>query len=112
MRYFPPRLLSVNRVYRVQHKLIWWEVLFEVQDGKCDCCGHRFTGQPDLGYLDHHHDTGSTRGVICSACNAVVGRLEGDRPLKPGPRVILAEAYLAKYLPQIKRRIENWLLQQ
>ena len=38
---------------------------------KCEICG----GIDDL-YIDHNHDTGEIRGVLCFTCNVGLGKLE------------------------------------
>jgi len=48
--------------------------ILAVQGGKCAIC--------QLGCkapcLDHDHDTGAVRGVACSGCNALLGKLENN----------------------------------
>jgi recombination endonuclease VII len=76
---------SINREMR--------EILYQIQKGRCAICG--VAGSIDkFGYdpnrpaevnafcevkklvLDHNHDTGLVRGLICSSCNARVGVVE------------------------------------
>lgn len=51
-----------------------YEQLFVEADGKCESCGQ--TNRRRL-VLDHCHETGAVRGVLCSACNSGIGLL-GD----------------------------------
>ena len=48
--------------------------LLSVQGGACKVCGSR---SPECGkdnlFVDHDHVTGSVRGLLCHACNAMVG---------------------------------------
>jgi len=52
--------------------------LYKKQGEKCGCCGK----SKDLGglkglYVDHCHDSGNIRGLLCSSCNTAIGLL-GD----------------------------------
>lgn len=44
----------------------------EAQNNECACCGQRAKL-----VIDHDHDTGELRGLICSSCNTGIGQL-GD----------------------------------
>lgn len=45
------------------------------QGGKCVLCGR----VPKVPCLDHCHTNGWIRGVLCSGCNAMLGKLENNR---------------------------------
>lgn len=68
------------------------------QDGKCAMCGRRDNpgrGTQEDGYfcIDHNHKTGELRGLLCTACNLVIGNAQDD------PEVLKAGiAYLAAYV--------------
>lgn len=50
--------------------------MFKGQQGCCAICGKR---QSDLGkrlHVDHNHETKAIRGLLCTGCNTVLGRLE------------------------------------
>jgi hypothetical protein len=49
-----------------------WIHMVETVDGKCEICG----GEDHL-CVDHCHETGKIRGVLCRRCNLVIGQL-GD----------------------------------
>jgi hypothetical protein len=58
---------------------------FKVQDGKCDCCGKGFEEPYSLYVvLDHNHETGAERALVCQSCNKVIGLVEaGSRTTSP-----------------------------
>jgi Recombination endonuclease VII len=47
------------------------------QDGKCAICGKPETaernGKPRILAVDHCHDTGKVRGLLCGKCNPMIG---------------------------------------
>jgi hypothetical protein len=51
--------------------------LFDEQDGKCGICGTAFESA-NAGRVDHDHETGKVRGLLCIGCNIGLGHL-GDR---------------------------------
>jgi len=53
-----------------------YESLFKMQNGKCAICGHP-PNRRRLG-VDHDHNTGAIRGLLCSKCNAGIGSLDDD----------------------------------
>lgn len=48
----------------------------EAQAGQCAICRQDVTEDPRL---DHCHETGCIRGVLCSSCNVKLGWYEGRR---------------------------------
>jgi hypothetical protein len=77
--------------------------LWKAQDGKCAIC--QIDLQPrgrklDAVSVDHNHDTGEVRGLLCRACNHGIGCL------KDSPKVLKAAAtYLIEkgHYSKIKR---------
>jgi CO dehydrogenase nickel-insertion accessory protein CooC1 len=54
-----------------------YSLMFTEQKGKCACCGiHQNELTRNLA-VDHDHDTGLIRGLLCSNCNTSIGKL-GD----------------------------------
>ncbi len=48
------------------------------QSNKCKGCGDIFKSEPDIK-IDHCHNTGIVRGLLCSHCNTALGLLK-DNP--------------------------------
>jgi hypothetical protein len=80
----------------------WYAAQFEKQGGKCAICG---TSEPWRGLkgmsaadeyfcIDHDHETGELRELLCKGCNTGIGALQED--------VVVLEAavaYLRKWKP-------------
>jgi len=52
--------------------------LYDLQEGKCYICN---THQKELSRslcVDHNHETGDIRGLLCTNCNAGIGLLKDD----------------------------------
>ena len=68
--------------------------LLTEQNCQCKICGkhHDPTAKRGRLYVDHCHQTGTIRGLLCSACNSALGYLKDDISLLDA-----AKEYLAKY---------------
>lgn len=64
------------------------------QEGRCGICNK----VPDTLCIDHNHDTGQVRGLLCRKCNSAIGKLYDD------PEIILNAYY---YLVNNDRVFEN-----
>lgn len=53
-----------------------FQELLSRQGGVCAICGAEFLDSP---YIDHNHDTGEVRGLLCMKCNVLIG-LAGEEP--------------------------------
>lgn len=52
--------------------------LYKEHGEKCGCCGtHKELGGVNGLYVDHCHDSGEIRGLLCPSCNTAIGLL-GD----------------------------------
>lgn len=65
--------------------------LIEKQKGLCDCCGD-VLGEPKQTHVDHDHETGEIRGVVCGPCNRTIGH-----SLESTERLDRAIRYLEKW---------------
>lgn len=55
-----------------------FEAMWEKQKGLCAICGRRLT-KGDKGYaIDHDHNTGRVRGLLCPVCNKLLGMAYED----------------------------------
>lgn len=66
---------SLKRRFGVTPEWYWQQ--YEIQGGRCGICmGHSSTFNRRLA-VDHCHDTGRLRGLLCFDCNTSIGKL-GD----------------------------------
>ena len=54
---------------------------FDAQGGKCAICGRSENELTNRLSLDHNHDTGQWRGLLCTECNSAVGLLRENEEL-------------------------------
>lgn len=66
--------------------------LLENQGGVCAICGTSNTGKRKALSVDHDHQTGKIRGLLCSRCNSGLGNLRDDIEI-----IEKAIKYLEKY---------------
>jgi len=52
--------------------------LFIKQDGRCAICGIDVCEMTKPLYIDHDHDTGKIRGLLCHYCNTMIGMSRDD----------------------------------
>jgi len=51
------------------------------QNDKCGICGkEEYTGRGKYWHIDHCHDTGEVRGLLCNHCNTSLSMIEGWLP--------------------------------
>lgn len=51
------------------------DAMYEAQGGRCAACGDLFRKNPDI---DHDHDTGAVRALLCMPCNRALGMCFDD----------------------------------
>jgi hypothetical protein len=54
-----------------------YDAILASQGGRCACCGAAANRSGKRLFVDHDHQTGAIRGVICNECNRGIGAL-GD----------------------------------
>lgn len=55
-----------------------YKSMLAAQDGRCAICGTRDTGNRKAFHVDHCHDTGVVRGLLCGNCNSGIGNLRDN----------------------------------
>jgi len=51
----------------------------EEQNNCCAICGRNFSEFKKGAQVDHNHQTGKVRGLLCSPCNTAIGSLKADK---------------------------------
>lgn len=68
--------------YRLKNKygmtLADKQKMFNSQDGLCAICSHPFK-KLKSSCVDHDHETGKIRKLLCKPCNSYLGMIEEDR---------------------------------
>ncbi len=79
-----------NRVGRYSMSIDIFKDIWSKQNGCCTICGTVFN---DANYrIDHNHETGKVRGILCTSCNTGIGLL------KDSPQILLqASEYLKNH---------------
>ena len=55
-----------------------YTAMFEKQQYKCAICEKEVTPHTRLSHVDHDHETGKIRGILCHPCNIGLGFVEKD----------------------------------
>lgn len=72
--------LAKNRILRFKYGITLEEYnrMFADQKGKCAICGkHQSELEKSLA-VDHNHETGEIRGLLCTHCNVFLGHINDD----------------------------------
>ena len=73
---------------------VWYKDKLDAQGGVCEICHRKEdTAQWARLSVDHNHETGKVRGLLCNTCNMRLAGLEAHEWLAS------AMAYLKKYQP-------------
>ncbi|NIM39142.1 MAG: hypothetical protein GTN67_13340 [Hydrotalea flava] len=73
------RKLHYRRKYNCT--IAFYDFLYTLQNGRCAVCGRDNNYSHKHFDIDHDHYTGHARGLLCTACNFLVGRAERLEPL-------------------------------
>lgn len=57
-----------------------YDAIFDSQNGVCAICGSPPKGDREL-VIDHNHNTGKVRGLLCVTCNAGIGMLKDNKQI-------------------------------
>ncbi len=76
------RLLEIKRRYGLEPEE--YKLLLDKQKGVCATCGSEFKRREPV--VDHCHETGDVRGLLCRRCNSVLGYVQDDLGLLEGLR--------------------------
>jgi hypothetical protein len=77
-------MVTYNRLKNYGLTADGYQALLAAQDHRCAICGagsgwrHRQSGKPKRLAVDHCHETGKIRGLLCDACNTAIGKLNHD----------------------------------
>lgn len=71
-----------------------YQAKLEAQGGTCAICKSSSPGRSDVRYfsVDHDHDTGKVRDLLCTRCNTGIGSLQDSSEI-----LELAAEYLRKH---------------
>jgi len=58
-----------------------WNRMFEAQNGCCAICGQHQSDLSRTLCVDHNHETGKVRGLLCGTCNRSIGLLKDDKDI-------------------------------
>lgn len=59
-----------------------YEAMLERQSGECAICGRADSGiEGKTLHVDHCHETGKVRGILCHPCNNGLGRFDDNKEL-------------------------------
>jgi len=94
---------KMNTQYGIKHKYGLtpedYGKLMSKAGNKCEICG-RLASETYCLVVDHDHNTGKVRGVLCNTCNGILGHYEkGIRAMKDDGKYFKTEAadnYLSK----------------
>lgn len=56
-----------------------YDALMADQDGRCAICrSDEWPGKGNRPHVDHDHDSGAVRGLLCGKCNVALGNMDDD----------------------------------
>lgn len=58
-----------------------YDAMLEAQDHCCACCHDAFDENTETPHVDHNHDTGVVRALLCARCNLAIGHLK-EQPVR------------------------------
>lgn len=97
---------STKEAYRGRLKAVFgmttkqYNILLRMQDNACAICSTPFTKTPNV---DHDHETGEIRALLCSPCNHGLGNFKDD-----SNRLAMASAYIQLFHRRRGKGIKPW----
>lgn len=93
-----------------------FQQMVEKQDGRCKICGQKPSSRQVKGQMkpglcvDHHHESGRLRGLLCHRCNVMIGAAEENvKIFEQAIKYVLSEPYqpygLARRGARIKKKV-------
>jgi hypothetical protein len=76
-----PRYQATHRRLKYGITQEQYDTLLQKQDGKCAICGSTDPKGKGVFHVDHNHETGEVRGLLCHFCNVGIGNLQDDPSL-------------------------------
>lgn len=76
--------------------LLEYDNLYQVQSGCCAICKIHQSVYKKTFHVDHNHETGKIRGLLCFSCNFRVGRVEARKCRFHDNWILFANEYLKK----------------
>jgi len=80
----PVSVALINRRSRLKRKygitVEEYDAMFVAQGGRCAACDSTDSGDPrfDTFAVDHDHETGKVRGLLCAGCNRALGLVKDN----------------------------------
>jgi hypothetical protein len=69
-----PRGKKAQRIRKYGLTLAQFDAMLKNQGGGCAICGHSDMSDPKVfPIVDHNHETGAVRGLLCAPCNKGLG---------------------------------------
>lgn len=83
IRWWHGKKLGQGREYMLMRNygidLKEFDIMKQEQDNGCAICGRRFLStEPKNACVDHDHETGEVRGILCFRCNSGLGMFRDD----------------------------------
>lgn len=100
-RYCPDRNREASLRQRYGIGVEDYNSLLDIQEGGCRICGWVPSKEKAL-CVDHDHDTGKVRGLLCTSCNLIVGHARDN------PAVLLSSVAYLEYTGSSKESDSAW----
>ena len=68
-----------NLLYKFNISLVQYDRMLAEQNGCCAICGRHQSEFKTALAVDHNHQTGEIRGLLCRSCNSGIGYLVVDK---------------------------------